>query len=176
METVGIIIIVAALLAIAGAGVYFIVKHFKRKKAEKEKYDYTTKYGTRIMLSPQIKSVSVDVFELWSDSVVDFWHEKKGWSKDRCYKKLAQTEIEIFDAEYLERNGYKANGLMWPSTFLVEISTFPKGGDTASLPRVASLFRHEVSHIIAGYVGNLEAGPNGGEYHHKLFSEVGLGA
>jgi hypothetical protein len=176
MGTVEIIILVTVLLGAVAAGTYFLIRHLKKKREEKEKYDYTTKYGTRIMLSSQTKGISVDIFEAWSDSVVDFWFEKKGWSKDKCYKKLAQTEIEVFDTEYLERAGVKVSGIMWPSTFLIEISTFPKGSVVASLERIASLFRHEVSHIIAGYVGNLEAGPNGGEYHHKLFAEIGLGA
>lgn len=176
MGTVEIIIIIAALLGIAGVGTYLLIRHFKKKKEKEEKYDFTTKYGIRVMLSPQTKGISVDVFDMWSDSVVDFWHEKKGWNKEKCYKRLAKTEIEIYDKEYLERAGWKVNGIMWPSSFLIEMASFPKGTEQASIKRIASLFRHEVSHIIAGYVGNLEAGPNGGEYHHKLFAEVGLGA
>jgi hypothetical protein len=176
METIGIVILIVTLLAFAAGGIYLLVRYLKKKKEEEEKYDFTTKYGIRVMLSPQTKGITSEVFDMWSDSVVDFWHEKKGWSKEKCYKRLAKTEIEIYDVEYLERAGMKVNGIMWPSSFLIEMASFSKGTTTAPIKRIASLFRHEVSHIIAGYVGNLEAGPNGGEYHHKLFAEVGLGA
>jgi len=174
MSVVEIIILVSVLASAIGAGVFFLIRYLK--KNEEKIYDYATCYGTRIILSPQTKNVSVSVFEAWTESVVCFWAEKNGWDKEQCYQKLSQTEIEIFDAEYLERNGYKVSGLVWPSTFLIEVSTFPKGKSQASMVRLASLFRHEVSHIIVGYVGNLEAGPNGGEFHHKLFADVGLEA
>jgi len=176
MDITGIIIIVTILLATIAGLAYLLIRNLKKNKRKETIYDYTTKYGTRIMLSPQTKNMSVDVFEAWSDDVVTFWHENMGWDVEKCFEKLSQTEIEIFDSEYLERNGFKASGLMWPSSFLIEISTFPKGEDVASTERIASLFRHETSHIMAGYVGNLPVGPNGGEYHHKLFAEIGLGA
>lgn len=175
MGTAEIIIVVAVLLGIVGAGIFFLVRYLKKKKEEEDKYDYTTKYGTRIMLSPQTKGIFIDNFNIWSDSVIDFWFEKKGWDREAGYEKLSQIEIEIYDAEYLERSGVKVNGVIWPNSLLMEISTFPKGEVVASFSRVASLFRHETSHVIAEHVGNLDPGL-GGEYHHKLFAEVGLGA
>jgi hypothetical protein len=175
MSIVEIVILISVLSSFIGVGIFFLIRYLKSKKTE-EKYDYTTKYGTRIMLSPQTKNMSVSIFEGWSNSVVNFWTEETGWDKTKCYEKLSYTEMKIFDAEFLERNGSKVSGLVWPNTFLIEVSTFPKGESQASITRLASLFRHEVSHIIAGYVGGLEAGPNGGEFHHKLFAEVGLKA
>jgi hypothetical protein len=176
MTATEIIILVAVLLGVVGAGVFFLVRYLRDKKREEEKYDFTTKYGTRVMLSPQTQGITKEVFEMWSDSTIKFWCDLYGWSVEKCHKRLSQTEIEIYDKEYLERAGWKVNGIMWPSSFLIEMASLPKGSDTASVKRIASLFRHEVSHIIAGYVGNIPAGPNGGEDHHKLFAEVKLGA
>jgi hypothetical protein len=174
MTTIEIIILVTILIGVIGVGIFFVIKHLKNKK--EGKYNFTTKYGTRVMLSPQTEGITKEVFEMWSDNVVNFWCNLYGWNVEKCYKRLSQTEVGIYDEKYLERMGYKVNGIMWPSSFFIEIASLPKCCNTASIKKIASLFRHEVSHIICGYVGNLPAGPNGGEYHHKLFAEVKLGA
>ena len=171
MSTTGIIIIIAIVAIILGVGIFFLVRYLTNK----EKYDLTTKYGTKILLSPQTKNIKVDVFNNWSDDVVDFWYKSKDWNKKECYEELSKMKVKIYDAEYLERSGYKVSGMMCPESSLIEISTFPKGTQVASLERIASLFRHETSHIIAQFVGNLDPGI-GGEAHHKLFAEVSLKA
>ena len=177
MSLIEIVIISFASLSFIGFAIYMLLRYFKNKKIEEEKYDFSTKYGTRVMLSPQTKDYTPEMFEEWTDSMVDFWYDKKGWSKEKSYKMMAKTEVEMFDVHTLEMvNGYRASGRMWPGSFLIEITTFNKDEDEASVRRVASLFRHETSHIVAGWVGRLEAGPNGGECHHKLFKEIGLNA
>lgn len=166
-----ILIIISVLIVVVGLSIYFILRHLKGKN----KYDFITKYGTKVTLSPQTSNFTVEIFDLWSSDIVAFWNEKKGWDKEKCYEQLKHTEIKIYDQEYLERSGHKVSGMIWPNSLLVEITSFPKGTNKASAERIASLFRHEISHIMAKRVGNVEFGPMG-EYHHKLFSEVNLGA
>jgi hypothetical protein len=176
MGTIEIIILITTLLAFAGVGIFLLIRYLKSRKEEEAKYDFTTKYGTKVMLSPELKMLTPEIIESWTDSVVSFWHGKRGWDKEKSYKMIGRAKVEMYDELYLERAGIKVNGILWPSSFLIEMATLPKGTNSTPLKKVASLFRHETSHIVCEYVGGVKSGKNFGEIHHELFAEVGLGA
>jgi len=136
-----------------------------------------TKHGTKLYLSPlslSLGNVSKDI-EQWTDELVNFWNKKQGWQKSEMYQLMGELKIYLFDAQYIERSGYKLNGAAWVFQRKVEISTFHKNTNVCSLNRVKSLFIHEVSHCICELVGHMEPGKMG-EEHHKLFTIVKLGA
>lgn len=172
---IGYILLVIAALGAAAAVIYFVIKNKKRKEEYNNQFDFTTKYGTRVKLSPRTKDISKEVFEGWTDSVVGFWEENKNWGKEKSYKIIGKTAIFVYDEPYLNRAGIKVNGITFPAKYEIEIAALPKINitDQTIFDRVESLFRHETSHVITGFVGGV---PFDNEGHHKLFAEFGLGA
>lgn len=172
MDVIGIVIIsiVAVLLAV---GLCLLIRHLKNE--QDIKYDIVTKYGTKIKLSESAKDINVKLFEEWTDSVVSFWVKNEKWPADKCYNLFNKIKIYIYDDQYIKRNGIKLSGAFWPSTNVIEITTVPKNGTEFSLLRVSSLFRHESSHALCQFVGNIAPGDLG-ENHHQLFAKFSLGA
>jgi len=170
-ETALLLLVVAL---VAGAGVFLLVRHLKRKKEEKEKYDLVTKHGIKVMRSPMMSGLASAEIEEWTEDAMSFWVEKKGWSREKMLKAIAKVRVEMFDEKYIEHDGIKYNGTFWPTSFLMEITTKPKfEGKRTPIQRVWSLFRHELSHVIVGQVGGIKYD---NDTHHALFREMGLGA
>lgn len=173
---VGTIILISILvLVIIVVAIYLIIKHIKSKKNNVEEYDFITKYGTKIKLSPKAKgNISKKVIEDYTDDVVNFWYVKKAWSKEASYKIIGKIKVELFDVFYIQIGEDKYNGIFWASSFVMEISTLSR--KISLINRVESLFRHEASHAICEYVGKIRSKEKFGEDHHRLFKEVGLNA
>ena len=171
-----IIIPILVVLAV-GIPIFFLIRSIKNKQKENDaQYNLETKYGTKVMLSAQTKNITKEMFEEWTNDLIVFWNDVKGWSKEECYKRIGNTKIKIFDENKITRAGKEVNGLAWLTDYLIEMSSFPPNTKTASIARIKSLFRHEESHFICYYIGNIDPGPNSGETHHELFKEVKLGA
>lgn len=170
-----IVITVVSLLAVAAGVTVLIIKSIRSKKRKEAEYSFTTKHNIDIKLSSEVSDITPAEIEEWTESVVDFWYDAKGWSKEESYKVLSKVDIFTYDELYLNRAGIKVNGITWPNTYTIEMATIPTNlSDTyRHKDKVKSLFRHEVSHVIAGFVGNV-AFDN--KTHHDLFAEVGLGA
>ena len=76
----------------------------------------------------------------------------------------------------IERAGTKVNGIFWPAKFEVEISTLKRTDQNETYyaaTKVYSLFRHELSHVVAGYVGGIKFD---NDVHHEIFAKAKLGA
>lgn len=172
---IGYIILGIAVLGIAGIAAFLILKNKKKKKEYNAQFDFTTKHGIRVRLSEQTKNITKETFEGWTKDVVEFWKEVKDWDTDKSYKVLSKTAIFMYDEPYLNRAGIKVNGITFPARYTIEIAALPKTNITEQtiFNRVSSLFRHETSHVITGFVGGI---PFDNEVHHKLFAEVRLGA
>lgn len=192
MSGLDIAIIVCVLVG-AGVGLFFLIRHLLNKKkaadpvpseppadppadpsASEAPAPFTTSHGIDVQPSPAMASLDAATVEAWTESVVDFWQQKKGWARKDMLEMLAKVSIKMYDQEWLGRAGIKVNGITWPDSFLIEMAVLPKEGVAQTpLQRVASLFRHETSHVIAGYVGQY---PWDNDVHHQLFAELGLGA
>jgi len=170
MSWVNFAIISVSTAAIVGLIVFFIVLR-RRKKVQ---FDFTTKDGIDIKLSPLLSGLAAETIEEWTESVVLFWEQAKGWDRKSSLRTLAKVSIFLYDELYLDRAGIKVNGITWPNKFEIEMATLPKQKSLQTpFEKVKSLFRHEISHILAGYVGGFSFD---NDAHHVLFGEVGLGA
>ena len=174
-----IIVPICVLIVIA---IPVVIIYLKNKKNAEEKYggfDFKTKYGMKVWLTPKSREAGLNAkqFEEWTDSVVSFWEEKKGWSKEKSIEIMGTIMVRLKD-EFRFMTPYypdPKNGLALLWDYTIEASVITEDGNF-SLARIASLFRHETSHFIAyrvGGLGNLKAL---NEEHHALFKEVGLGA
>lgn len=173
------IVTALAVLGVGGLVAFLVWKQKKKKDDYNKQFTYTTKHGLRVKLSEKTADIPASDFEEWTESVVDFWVEAKGWAKVKSLAQIKKISIFMYDQEYLNRAGIKVNGITWPSKFEIECATLPKGwvdgSDASYTPykKVKSLFRHEVSHVLAGYAGKIAFS---NEAHHALFAEVKLGA
>lgn len=174
MSGIDIAIIVGVLIATLGAGAFFLIRHLRSKRKKAAQFDFTTKHGIDVKLSPELSDLKPEAVEEWTESVVSFWEEKRGWSREKMLKNLAKVGIFLYDEPYLNRAGIKVNGITWPNKFEIEMATLPKEGSSqTAFGKVKSLFRHETSHVLAGYVGGVVFD---NAIHHALFAEVKLGA
>lgn len=173
------IVLALAVLALGGLIAFITLKQKKKKTDYNKQFNFTTSHGLRIKLSEKTADIPASDFEEWTEDVVNFWFEAKGWSKEKSMAQMKRISIFIHDQEYLNRAGIKVNGITFPSKWEIEMASLPKGwtddSEAAYTPykKVKSLFRHEVSHVLAGYVGKVQFD---NEVHHKLFAEVKLGA
>lgn len=173
------IVLAVVVLGVAGLITFLLLKQKKKKEEYNEQFTYTTKHGLRVKLSEKTADIPITDFEDWTEDVVNFWFGAKGWDRNKSLAQIKKISIFMYDQEYLNRAGIKVNGITWPSKFEIELATLPKGWSddpTATYTpymKVKSLFRHEVSHIIAGWVGGIVFD---NEIHHKLFADVKLGA
>lgn len=174
--TAGIAILIFIVLVLITTGFIF---YMRSKKSEEqpvaEDFDLITKYGTKFKLSPHTKDITIVDVESWTDDIVDFWKEAKGWDPIKSSQIIGKIFFTFLDAEILVRMGKKINGIFYPSTFKAEFAVLPKNSTNSKLiyDRTRSLFFHETSHVIASYVGNM---PWDEQLHHSLFAEVGLRA
>ena len=164
------ILIISVVLIVIAAIVGIIIWRVKSKHSLD--FSFQTSSGIKVKLSPKAKC-TIDDFELWTDFVVSFWNEKEGWDRKEMLKLISKVEIILYDEIYIERSGMKVNGITWPNKYKIEIATYPKYELSPDKNRIASLFRHEMSHLIVGYIGKI---PFDNETHHKLFAKDGLGA
>lgn len=172
------IVMALVVLGFGGLVAYIVLRQKKKKEDYNKQFNYTTKHGIRVKLSDETAHIPASDFEEWTEDVVNFWFEAKGYSKEKSMSYMKKISIFMHDKEHLNRAGMKVNGILWPSKFEIECATLPRNwveGESSQTPykRVKSLFRHEVSHVIAGYVGKVKMT---NEVHHALFAEVGLGA
>lgn len=164
------------ILVIVGIPIFFLLRKLKNEQDKKDiKYNIKTKFGTRIMLSPQTNNINKLTFERWTNELIDFWVNAISLDEKECYKRISVLKIKIYDENKIYRYKKFVNGLAWIGSNLIEITSFPPDNIIASINRVKSLFRHEVSHMLCYYVGKIPSGPNSGETHHKLFKDVKLG-
>lgn len=167
------------LLAAGGLAAWLIIKRKKRIEKHNQQFDFTTKSGLKIKLSEKTSGITQVEVEEWEDSVVDFWKEAKGWDAELSRKMLGKIEVFVLDETFLNRAGIKVNGITYPGSakFTIEMASLYKEGLDPAVytpyKKVKSLFRHEVSHVLASTVGRV---PFNNEVHHKLFADVGLGA
>jgi hypothetical protein len=169
-----IVLIVLAALALVGGAVTLIVLRLRAKRKEKVQFDFSTKHGIDVKLSPMFDGVTAVPFEKWTEDLISFWNEKRGWDRNKMLSCVSKVGIFLYDELYLERSGVKVNGVTWPNRYEIEMATKPKE-DSGQTPfeKVKSLFRHEMSHVLVGHVGEI---PFDNETHHALFAQVGLGA
>lgn len=164
------IILGIVILAIFIGVIFLITKN-------KKKFDYITKHGIKVKLSKQLENLKKEDVELWTDDVVNFWFDKKEWAKLKSYNVIKNISIYLYDEIFIVRGGQKVNAMSFPDIYRIDMATLYKEELNSKLytpyKKVRSLFRHEVSHFIAGYVGGVEFD---NEIHHKLFQEVELGA
>lgn len=170
-------IIVLMVLGLAGLAGYLLWRRSRKKQEYDEQFAYTTKHGIRVKLSERMKDLPVEDVEEWTEDVVNFWFDAKGCSKEESYKYLARVTVFMYDQDDLICDGVRVEGLLWPSSFKIEMATlYGEHLDPEKYTpykKVKSLFRHETSHVIAGYVGKVKMT---NEIHHALFAEVKLGA
>ena len=170
----GVIISVAI-----GVFVYLKLRADKKKQIYNEQFDFTTKHGIRVHLSSQTRNIKQEAFEDWTEKLVDFWEKKMNCDRDESLKHLSKTSVLIYDQVYLERFGVKVNGILHPARYEIEIATIPPEKDkdkkyiNTPYKRTKSLFKHEASHIIVGYVGGFKMD---NDIHHDIFRGVKLGA
>jgi len=178
MTALEIILIIAGVLVVSGLIVFAIVWSIKKKKENEIQFDYVTKHGIKIKLSPLLQDLKAEDIESWTDDLVNFWHEVEGWDKESMYAEIKKTSIILYDELYLERGGIKVSGITWPYSYKIEIATLykPELDQAVYTPfkKVKSLFRHEESHVIVGKMATDI--PYDNEHHHALFAEMGLGA
>lgn len=163
-------------ILVIGAGIFLLVWHLRKKNKEKVGFDYTTKYGIRVKLSQSVVDIKSETFDEWTESVVNFWENAKGWPKNKSLKVLSGVAIIIYDYVFLNRQGIKVVGITHPFSWQIEIAAIPKEGSPETykpFDKVKSLFRHETSHVLAARAGDI---PFDNEVHHKLFADMGLGA
>ncbi len=159
-------IIIGLVLTAVAVGVGILIWKIKKK----DKFDYITKHGIKLNLSPQSYFLTKEVAEEWTESLIYFWNDKEGWDKKTIIKAVSDVKISLYDKLYLNRYGIKVNGVTFGND--IEIATMPKPGTYKIYDKVKSLFRHEMSHVIVSYMGI----PIDQEIQHKLFDKDGLGA
>ena len=177
------IIIILGVLVLVGGGIILAILLIKKSKNKKLNggdidFSFTTKHGIRVKLSPLLQSLKPADVEVWTENLIQFWHDKKGWNKEIMYKEIGKSFIIMFDEIYIIRDNREVNALTWlPVVPKIEIATLYKPEFDQSvytpLMKVESLFRHEESHVI---VAKMDSTLSLTEGHHALFKEIGLGA
>jgi len=173
MLTIGIIISCLVLFVGLGILLYCIVRENHLN------YPINTKCGLRIQLSPKTTYLTAKEIEQWVDELVQFWSQKKGWTEEAILGSIKDTKVDMYDQKFIrtviikdgEHVELTVSAITYPVVKVISIATLPNGNlDTKK--RVYLLFKHELSHIIASYLG----GYWDQDASHQLFTELGLGA
>jgi hypothetical protein len=121
-----VIIPVVLVAVIVGLAVFFLVKLKQKKKNFNKQFSYTTKHGIRVKLSEMLKDLPQSDIEAWTEDVVEFWFQTKGWDRNQSYKAISFITLFLYDLEYLNRASGKSNGLTWPDSSMIELATLHK--------------------------------------------------
>jgi hypothetical protein len=125
---------------------------------------YTTRHGTKVVCGEENRPEKSQV-EAWIDSCIEHWVDDAeppdNVSHFKCYAAMKNATLFYLDQTKLTVWGRAVRGWAYP-----KMAAIGKG-DTAYL---ASLTRHEVSHIILYAKGVPDY------QHHGIFAKTKLGA
>ena len=132
--------------------------------------------GMSLWLSPESKNININKINDTIYKLIDFWNEKvSSWSLEKIADTLKNTKIYFQDMKFLyllQDENYRMVGVTFFDNKEIYITTLDRNNEYDE-NKVISLIRHEVSHIICGY---MDVKYMNADVSHQLFKDVELGA
>lgn len=162
-------ILVGVCITLAAVILVWIIRHYPVDTIN-------TTMGLNIKLSPLSSFIHKQDFDQWIWEVCDLWTREKGYSITSVISSIRGTTIVIIDQstipiDYGQNPARSVLGVAYHHSKTLYICSLYLGNDKKSIRKqIEYLFKHEVSHIISGYVGNMWSE----EESHPIFRELGL--
>lgn len=145
---------------------------------EPELYSITTNLGFKVNLSPLTSYLQKRDFDKWDWELIWLWVEKRGLNPILIFNCLKNIEITLIDqanmpAQLNDETGehYRVFGVTYFRSKIIYICTLGLGFRKKLISeQVEALYKHEVSHIIGGFVDKLWLMKDS----HPVFKDLGI--
>jgi hypothetical protein len=122
--------------------------------------------GVVFIPSPLTVSITeTDIYE-WETNLVNLW-ELKYKEKD-ILKSIQGAEIIAFDVPYLLLDKIQVRSIVWPDSKEIHLAVIGPNDYPSPVEWARLLSRHELSHLILGYLDNIW----NEEEAHRIFHKV----
>ncbi len=162
------------MLLFAGTILVLVISGYvawRHRDKDKIARGFTTSQHVHVKLSPATVFLTVDEIDQWVEDLCNLWQVQKGWDYwDSRY--ILRNTVAIFkDQVFVDMVGQTVYGACYFDTRICEMATISWGKSSAQVaPWVKFLLDHELSHLIAFYVGGITECDEA----HRLFEEVGI--